>query len=225
VQRTELEFTVVGSGRCRVGPPSTLGARVVRVVVGVGGVPPARHARPHRLIHRLVSCACEPRVRGEFRTLDKNRSIEDEPPKTKRRASPQSHPIPHHHPLLMSATASNTAASASAVSSVASSSPGVVMAAADVCSGCGQPAKQSCPTCIELKLKPTRFCSQECFKAAWKEHNTCVHKREDTPTHATPAAHTATSSAVAVAQFAHCALCSNRTHVECNTQSSLNPLS
>ncbi len=45
------------------------------------------------------------------------------------------------------------------------------------CSRCSAQAKQLCPTCIELKLPPTRFCSQECFKAAWKEHNANVHKR------------------------------------------------
>ena len=51
--------------------------------------------------------------------------------------------------------------------------------AVDLCAGChAAEAKQSCPTCLELKLKPTRFCSQDCFKAAWKEHNATVHKRQ-----------------------------------------------
>ena len=72
---------------------------------------------------------------------------------------------------------SNCGAAAAASSSAgqpaqpASSVEGVCAA------GCGQQAKQSCPTCLELKLAPTRFCSQECFKKSWKDHNTAVHKR------------------------------------------------
>jgi methionyl aminopeptidase len=37
------------------------------------------------------------------------------------------------------------------------------------------PTALSCPTCISLGLSPTKFCSQECFKGYWKEHN-IIHK-------------------------------------------------
>ncbi|KAI9028646.1 peptidase M24, structural domain-containing protein [Hyaloraphidium curvatum] len=36
--------------------------------------------------------------------------------------------------------------------------------------GCPAPARQKCPTCLELALPPAYFCSQEHFKLAWKEH-------------------------------------------------------
>jgi methionyl aminopeptidase len=36
--------------------------------------------------------------------------------------------------------------------------------------GCGKPATQQCPTCIQLKLFPSYFCSQECFKKNWSTH-------------------------------------------------------
>mmetsp|Transcript_8247 Transcript_8247/g.51349 ORF Transcript_8247/g.51349 Transcript_8247/m.51349 type:complete len:386 (-) Transcript_8247:1098-2255(-) len=37
---------------------------------------------------------------------------------------------------------------------------------------CGQPAKMQCPTCLKMKLpkKEAAFCTQECFKSAWKDH-------------------------------------------------------
>jgi methionyl aminopeptidase len=71
------------------------------------------------------------------------------------------------------APSSNGAASAAAAAAPSDSA----VASGPPCSRCANPAKQLCPTCIELKLPPARFCSQECFKAAWKEHNTNVHKR------------------------------------------------
>jgi methionyl aminopeptidase len=41
-----------------------------------------------------------------------------------------------------------------------------------VCSsvGCGKPALMACPTCLKLGIPPSRFCSQDCFKASWSEH-------------------------------------------------------
>jgi hypothetical protein len=37
--------------------------------------------------------------------------------------------------------------------------------------GCPKAAgTMSCPTCLKLGMPPCRFCSQRCFKAAWKEH-------------------------------------------------------
>eukprot|EP01064_Diplonema_japonicum_P034667 TRINITY_DN7275_c1_g1_i1.p1 TRINITY_DN7275_c1_g1~~TRINITY_DN7275_c1_g1_i1.p1 ORF type:complete len:1429 (+),score=318.23 TRINITY_DN7275_c1_g1_i1:67-4353(+) len=41
-----------------------------------------------------------------------------------------------------------------------------------ICSGCGTtcPKLNRCPKCIELKLPPSYFCSQECFKESWKAH-------------------------------------------------------
>lgn len=36
--------------------------------------------------------------------------------------------------------------------------------------GCGKPAKLQCPKCIQLKLAPAHFCSQECFKGFWNVH-------------------------------------------------------
>jgi len=36
--------------------------------------------------------------------------------------------------------------------------------------GCDAPAKQKCPTCLELKLPESFFCTQEHFKLAWKTH-------------------------------------------------------
>lgn len=41
--------------------------------------------------------------------------------------------------------------------------------------GCGKPAASQCPTCIQMKLEDTFFCTQECFKEAWKEHS-AIHK-------------------------------------------------
>ena len=37
--------------------------------------------------------------------------------------------------------------------------------------GCGKASTMQCPRCVELKIAKTNFCSQECFKAAWKTHN------------------------------------------------------
>jgi len=76
---------------------------------------------------------------------------------------------------------SDATPAAAAAPAVAAAAPAAAeaAAAADQCAsaGCGQAAKQSCPTCIQLGITPVaRFCSQECFKGAWKEHNIAVHK-------------------------------------------------
>lgn len=36
--------------------------------------------------------------------------------------------------------------------------------------GCTADAKLLCPTCVQLGIQGSRFCSQECFKANWKSH-------------------------------------------------------
>eukprot|EP01111_Echinosteliopsis_oligospora_P000846 TRINITY_DN1101_c0_g1_i1.p1 TRINITY_DN1101_c0_g1~~TRINITY_DN1101_c0_g1_i1.p1 ORF type:complete len:411 (-),score=75.30 TRINITY_DN1101_c0_g1_i1:86-1243(-) len=36
--------------------------------------------------------------------------------------------------------------------------------------GCGKPSTMQCPTCISLKLPPSYFCSQDCFKSFWSIH-------------------------------------------------------
>jgi hypothetical protein len=41
--------------------------------------------------------------------------------------------------------------------------------------GCGKASNMQCPKCVEMSLPKSAFCSQECFKANWKEHNE-VHK-------------------------------------------------
>lgn len=35
---------------------------------------------------------------------------------------------------------------------------------------CGKAATMQCPTCVKLELKPSFFCSQECFKDFWSIH-------------------------------------------------------
>lgn len=42
----------------------------------------------------------------------------------------------------------------------------------DICQtpNCGKPATLQCPKCIQLKLPPSRFCSQACFKGYWNIH-------------------------------------------------------
>ncbi|CAH3123419.1 unnamed protein product [Porites lobata] len=42
-------------------------------------------------------------------------------------------------------------------------------------SGCNQPAKLQCPTCIKLGIQGSFFCAQDCFKQNWTEHKR-VHK-------------------------------------------------
>eukprot|EP00298_Acanthocystis_sp_HF-20_P016622 c21532_g1_i3.p1 GENE.c21532_g1_i3~~c21532_g1_i3.p1 ORF type:complete len:146 (+),score=48.93 c21532_g1_i3:35-439(+) len=46
-----------------------------------------------------------------------------------------------------------------------------------ICStpGCGKQASLSCPKCLELNIKQSYFCSQDCFKAYYKTHNN-LHK-------------------------------------------------
>ena len=53
-----------------------------------------------------------------------------------------------------------------------------------VCSapGCEQPASMTCPTCVQLDLPKTRFCTQECFKSCWSDHKT-VHKKAQQKAH------------------------------------------
>eukprot|EP01098_Paradermamoeba_levis_P015312 TRINITY_DN76_c0_g1_i1.p1 TRINITY_DN76_c0_g1~~TRINITY_DN76_c0_g1_i1.p1 ORF type:complete len:358 (+),score=95.36 TRINITY_DN76_c0_g1_i1:104-1177(+) len=36
--------------------------------------------------------------------------------------------------------------------------------------GCGKPSTLQCPTCLKMNLKPSYFCSQDCFKASWPKH-------------------------------------------------------
>jgi len=43
--------------------------------------------------------------------------------------------------------------------------------------GCNKPAKFQCPKCIQLKLPPAHFCSQECFTSIWVMHKS-VHNVE-----------------------------------------------
>jgi len=38
---------------------------------------------------------------------------------------------------------------------------------------CGKPASLQCPKCIQLKLEPSKFCTQECFKGFWNIHKLC----------------------------------------------------
>jgi len=42
--------------------------------------------------------------------------------------------------------------------------------------GCSKPACMACPTCLKLKLPPSRFCDQDCFKSYWNTHK-AVHKQ------------------------------------------------
>jgi hypothetical protein len=41
--------------------------------------------------------------------------------------------------------------------------------------GCKNVGKMQCPTCIQHKMPPSYFCSQDCFKREWKSHNN-IHK-------------------------------------------------
>jgi methionyl aminopeptidase len=36
--------------------------------------------------------------------------------------------------------------------------------------GCGKPAGMKCPVCDKMRLDPSFFCGQECFKAFWPIH-------------------------------------------------------
>jgi hypothetical protein len=47
--------------------------------------------------------------------------------------------------------------------------------------GCNKVATQQCPTCKNLKLPMTRFCSKECFKACWKTHKKVLRKPNGEP--------------------------------------------
>jgi len=51
-----------------------------------------------------------------------------------------------------------------------------------VCStpGCGQSASLACPKCLQLNLPASLFCTQECFKGYYKEHNK-LHKLATPP--------------------------------------------
>jgi methionyl aminopeptidase len=46
-------------------------------------------------------------------------------------------------------------------------------AAAHYCASdlCYKPATMQCPSCLEAGMPPSFFCSKECFKRSWKEHN------------------------------------------------------
>jgi len=46
--------------------------------------------------------------------------------------------------------------------------------------GCGKPATLQCPKCQQLKLPPSYFCTQECFKSFWIVHK-LMHDANYTP--------------------------------------------
>ncbi|TPP61141.1 Methionine aminopeptidase [Fasciola gigantica] len=50
------------------------------------------------------------------------------------------------------------------------------MASTNICvtPSCGRPSTLLCPKCLELGIRSSFFCSQECFKKFWKTHKT-VH--------------------------------------------------
>ncbi len=76
---------------------------------------------------------------------------------------------------------SNGSTSSSSTPAAAASAAATAAVVEETCHtpGCSNVAKQSCPTCIELKVSPvSRYCSQECFKSSWKDHNLNVHKRK-----------------------------------------------
>lgn len=43
---------------------------------------------------------------------------------------------------------------------------------------CQNPASRRCPTCVKLGIKPSFFCSQDCFKQCWATHKS-VHKVQE----------------------------------------------
>lgn len=48
------------------------------------------------------------------------------------------------------------------------------------CQGCGKAAPKgvkflSCPKCVELRIHPNEFCSQQCFASSWSEHKS-IHQ-------------------------------------------------
>uniref|UniRef100_T1IS65 Methionine aminopeptidase n=1 Tax=Strigamia maritima TaxID=126957 RepID=T1IS65_STRMM len=45
--------------------------------------------------------------------------------------------------------------------------------------GCENPAKLQCPTCIQLGIQESFFCSQECFKGYWSCHKLLHKKAKD----------------------------------------------
>jgi methionyl aminopeptidase len=45
---------------------------------------------------------------------------------------------------------------------------------------CGKPATLQCPKCIQLKLTPAHFCSQQCFKGFWSIHKLFHDAPKDT---------------------------------------------
>jgi hypothetical protein len=55
------------------------------------------------------------------------------------------------------------------------------MSAAAICctAGCGRPATQRCPKCIELQLPDAHFCSQECFRESFAAHKPLHQGRYD----------------------------------------------
>lgn len=52
--------------------------------------------------------------------------------------------------------------------------------------GCTKVAKLRCPTCIELKLKDSYFCTQECFKSSWGFHKLLHCASSSSPDHYNP---------------------------------------
>ena len=43
-----------------------------------------------------------------------------------------------------------------------------------ICRGCGKEENETkfkaCPICIKLKMLPSMYCCEECFRADWKTH-------------------------------------------------------
>jgi hypothetical protein len=75
---------------------------------------------------------------------------------------------------VMTRFVAQTMADAKKASAASTDAP-TPSAAKCMAAGCGKPAAQKCPRCDELKLPTSYFCSQECFKKSWGEHNQ-VHK-------------------------------------------------
>ena len=73
------------------------------------------------------------------------------------------------------AVSGDTAAAAAASASAAGTAAAPLSDGLCATPGCGKAATLACPTCIELQLAPTRFCSQSCFKSSWRQHKADVH--------------------------------------------------
>ena len=57
-----------------------------------------------------------------------------------------------------------------------------VTSAESACSGCGKPSTLKCPTCIKIQMPQIHsFCTQDCFRSHWKDHNQLHKERSFTP--------------------------------------------